>query len=189
MLKNRKVYQESHWTTKLKNWNFLVKKTKSQKTDLKNGQNRKTKNTTPPSVKCWGLMSQAHVVTASLRVNRWNYIIYLQKCMSFVPYVPWENSFWFKACRTFALIKSYYIIVSFAAACAGVAQCYPPPCAYFKPFCRIQPIKVPLSFSCKKLCQKCAPIILLLLFCSMMAFFRDITLLLYWPHIISCKQH
>lgn len=149
----------------------------------------KPKIPTPPSVKCWGLMSQGHVVTANLGVNRWNYMIYLQKCMSFVPYIPWENSFWFKACRTFAWIKSYYIIVSFAAACAGVTQCSPPPCAYVKPFCRIQPIKVQLSFSWKKLCQRCAPIILLLLFRPMMAFFHDITLHLFIDHIISCKQH
>ena len=33
---------------KLKNWIFLVKKTKSQKTDLKNGQNQKTKNPNTP---------------------------------------------------------------------------------------------------------------------------------------------
>ena len=53
----------------------------------------KPKIPTLPSVKCQGLMSQAHVVTDSLGVNRWNYMIYLQKCMLFMPYVPWENSF------------------------------------------------------------------------------------------------
>ena len=110
---------------------------------------KKPKIPTPPSVKCWGLMSQAHVVTASLGVNRWNYMIYLQKCMSFVPYVPWENSFWFKACRTFAWIKSYYIIVSFAAACAGVTQCSPPPCAYFKPFAEYSQSRCSFHFLAK----------------------------------------